>query len=72
MNSRFEAVILAVLLFAGLTGPAEAADKAGCKDPDWAPKRLANFAIDDCQMQAWTSLDVSLAGGQKTLEGTST
>src|SRR5579885_912762 len=69
MHFRFGVVLAAGLLLSGLAISAHAADKAGCKDPDWAPKRLQNFFIDDCDSKSWTTLDVNLTSGGKTLEG---
>lgn len=71
MRTRFSFAMLTLLLVVMVGASALAADKAGCKDPDWAPKRLPNFFIHDCDTKAWTTLDVSLTSGSKTLEGSS-
>jgi outer membrane protein OmpA-like peptidoglycan-associated protein len=46
-----------------------AADKAGCKDPAWAPARLPGFEIYDCQDKPWMQEQFELADGAKKVEG---
>ena len=58
---------LCPLLFA--VSGALAADKAGCRDPEWAPARLPGFEIEDCGQKTWVSVDLELAGGTRTIQG---
>src|SRR5437588_5286886 len=49
---------------------AQAADKAGCADPSWAPERMPGFTISSCEEKAWVPVPVDLAGGgRKMVEG---
>lgn len=60
--------LVCVVSFLVVTG-AVAADKAGCKDPSWAPARLPGYEIDDCAEKSWVSVDLDLASGPKKVEG---
>ncbi len=55
------------LLF--IASGALAADKAGCRDPAWAPKRLPGYEIADCGEKQWIPVDFELPGGNKTVQG---
>lgn len=46
-----------------------AADKAGCRDPSWAPARLPGFEIYDCQEKTWVPVDFETVDGTKTIQG---
>jgi outer membrane protein OmpA-like peptidoglycan-associated protein len=46
-----------------------AADKAGCRDPAWAPARLPGYEIGDCQVKEWMAVDFDVEGGPKKVEG---
>ena len=52
-----------------LAAAASAADKAGCRDPAWAPARLPGYEIIDCAVKAWTPVDFDTASGQKNVQG---
>jgi outer membrane protein OmpA-like peptidoglycan-associated protein len=61
--------ILAASFVVVFSGAAIAADKAGCKDPAWAPARLPGYEISDCGEKTWISADLELANGSKKVEG---
>ena len=63
-----KAWLVAFCLFLGATG-AIAADRAGCKNPAWAPARLPGYEIVDCAEKAWIPVVFDLAGGQKSVAG---
>jgi len=52
-----------------LAAAASAADKAGCRDPAWAPARLPGYEIIDCAVKAWIPVDFDTASGQKNVQG---
>jgi outer membrane protein OmpA-like peptidoglycan-associated protein len=58
-----------IACFCVAAASAVAADKAGCKDPSWAPKRLPGYEIEDCAVKQWIPIDLDVAGGPKSVQG---
>ena len=52
-----------------LAASALAADKAGCRDPAWAPARLPGYEIIDCEVKTWIPVDFETADGTKSVQG---
>ena len=59
----------AAYLLSLIAASAIAADKAGCKDPAWAPARLPGYEIIDCAEKAWIPVAFDVAGGSRTVQG---
>jgi outer membrane protein OmpA-like peptidoglycan-associated protein len=69
MKNRITTRALLACLSSFASLGAIAADKAGCKDPAWAPTRLPGYEIEDCQEKTWVAVDFELPGGAKKVEG---
>ena len=63
---------ICVMTLTGMVGgvsSARAGDKAGCTNPSWAPGRMPGFEISSCTHQDWARVTVSLASGDRVIEG---
>ncbi|MBV8762561.1 MAG: OmpA family protein [Deltaproteobacteria bacterium] len=56
--------VIAVLLCVATRAHAD-----NCADPAWAKSRYPAYTIADCDTQPWTTFELQLASGSKTVEG---
>lgn len=67
--ARAIALLVLATVATTVARPAHADGAAGCKNPPWAPTPMAGFKIDSCDHKDWSSIDVDLPAGSRTLKG---